>query len=331
MVHPKIYIERQGIVVVGRHLILETTKYVVDRSDHVRIQTDPIAAFCRYFRHKHINHWINEAPVDLNRFDTKDRLHFLVLFNALSFSYWGTPKWTVPYQGKKYDGAWGMFCALAKALHSGYPLLDPGYLATIPKKDFEQAMKANVQIPLVAQRWRHAREVGTVLTNDFQGDFHAVIQEAGKDAMRLLALLVKHFPSFEDSSIYKGQRVFFYKRAQLLISDVYQALHKEGVGNLKNIQGLTACADYKLPQVLRRYGILSYSPDLAYKIDAQIPLRKGSQEEVEIRANTIWAVELMKKALKKRLPGVDSIHVNDHLWLLSQQKGFYHLTRTTAY
>ena len=102
-------------------------------------------------------------------------------------------------------------------------------------------------------------------------------------------------------------------------------------GILSGLENLTACADYKLPQVLRRYGILSYSPDLAYKIDAQIPLRKGSQEEVEIRANTIWAVELMKKALKKRLPGVDSIHVNDHLWLLSQQKGFYHLTRTTAY
>ena len=57
---------------------------------------------------------------------------------------------------------------------------------------------------------------------------------------------------------------------------------------------------------------------------------KDSEEEVEIRANTIWANELIKKELKKKIPNINSIHVNDHLWLLGQCKP-YHLTRTTAY
>ena len=61
----------------------------------------------------------------------------------------------------------------------------------------------------------------------------------------------------------------------------------------------------------------------------QIP--KGHKHEVEIRANTIWAVEFIKEQLKK----YDSTHVNDHLWLLGQDKlpgdKPYHRTRTTSY
>jgi len=65
-------------------------------------------------------------------------------------------------------------------------------------------------------------------------------------------------------------------------------------------------------------------------------LAKGNlKEEIEIRASTIWANEFIKQRLKKRIPAVDSIHINDHLWLLSQARlpndKLYHLTRTTAY
>ena len=60
-----------------------------------------------------------------------------------------------------------------------------------------------------------------------------------------------------------------------------------------------------------------------------------TKEEVEIRANTIWANEFIKEELKKKIPNISSIHVNDHLWLLGQSKIIrskpYHLTRTTAY
>ena len=82
-------------------------------------------------------------------------------------------------------------------------------------------------------------------------------------------------------------------------------------------------------------GILKYNEALASKIDAQIEIPKHSIEENEIRANTIWAVELIKEKLKDKIPGIDSIHINDYLWVLSQYKkeqdSPYHLTRTTAY
>jgi len=59
---------------------------------------------------------------------------------------------------------------------------------------------------------------------------------------------------------------------------------------------VTAFADYKLPQVLQHVGILQYSPSLEHKVDNGIFLEAGSPEELEIRENTIWAVELIKRS-----------------------------------
>jgi len=98
---------------------------------------------------------------------------------------------------------------------------------------------------------------------------------------------------------------------------------------------LTACADYKLPQILRKLEILNYSRELAEKVDNKIELKKGCEEEIEIRASTIWTVKFIENELEKKIPKIDSLHVNDHLWLMSQNKSLgdkpYHRIRTTAY
>ena len=120
-----------------------------------------------------------------------------------------------------------------------------------------------------------------------------------------------------------------------MISDIYQLFNGKDYGNLKNLDKITACADYKLPMVLRKLGILEYSKELSEKVDKKIEIVKNSEEEVEIRANTIWAVEFIKQELKKKNSGINSIHINDHLWLLGQIKSPkdkpYHLTRTIFY
>ena len=80
---------------------------------------------------------------------------------------------------------------------------------------------------------------------------------------------------------------------------------------------------YKLPQILRKFGILSYNDHLAQKVDAKISLPYGSEEEVEIRANTIWTVKYI---------GNNPIIVNDYLWLTGRGRDTpYHRTRTTGY
>lgn len=315
--------------------IVESAQFIVENSQQVRINHKKVEKFCEYFNHQHIKHWMNESPFDMRKLDPRNRLHFLLVFNSMSFSYWGDPKWRVKYHDQEFDGSYGMIGALGKALEKNIPILDTKYLSDMKEPELSKILEGNVQIPLFKERLHILREVGTTLVQKFTGDFTNLVKKANGDSQKLLSLIVENFPSFEDSSTYRGKRVYFYKRAQLLVSDIHQAFEGKDFGDLKNINELTACADYKLPLVLRRLGILSYSDHLAGKIDNQIPIDKDSEEEVEIRANTIWAVELIKQKLKDKIPLINSIHVNDHLWLLGQQKikndKPYHLTRTTAY
>ncbi|MBI5398097.1 hypothetical protein HZB03_01415 [Candidatus Woesearchaeota archaeon] len=196
-------------------------------------------------------------------------------------------------------------------------------------------LRANVEIPLLDERLKVLNEVGSVLTRRYDADFGNFVECANGDALRLLNMIVTQFPSFNDVSMYIGKKVYFWKRAQLLVGDIFQAFDARGYGDLKNVGQLTTCADYKLPQVLRRLGILEYSKDLASRIDKKIAIPKDSEKEVEIRANTIWAVEFIKQKIQERIPDIDSLHVNDHLWLAGQVKSPndkpYHLTRTTFY
>jgi hypothetical protein len=262
-------------------------------------------------------------------------MNFLFVFNALSFSYWGTPKWTIDYQNQQFDGAWGMIVALKRALEEDRKILDVNYRAQISKTELSDILRGNTEIPLIDERFAIMIETSKALIEKNNGNFSDFVFEAKKDVNKLLDLIIQTFPSFRDVSIYKGREVFFYKRAQLLISDIYQLLKHEGRGEFLNAYQITACADYKLPQALRKFGVLVYTDSLAEKIDSKTPILHDSEEEVEIRANTIWAVELIKKEVQKRLPKITSMDINDHLWLYTQTKypddKPYHLTRTTAY
>ena len=56
-----------------------------------------------------------------------------------------------------------------------------------------------------------------------------------------------------------------------------------------------------MPVVLRELGVLHYAPTLAAAVDSCRQLAAGGQEEIEIRAATVEAVEQLKVALQARL------------------------------
>ena len=317
------------------NIVLESTKFVIDNSKYIKIDLNKIKEFCNDFGESHINHWINESPFDFNKLSEKERLHFLLVFNSISFSYWGQPKWEVEYKGEKFDGAFGMIASIGKAIENKKSILDSKYLKDISEKELEEILKGNIIIPLFESRLKILNEIGTILIKYFSGDFSKLIKKSDRDALKLLDLILKYFPSFNDFSSYKGKTIYFHKRAQLLISDIHQLFNGKNYGNLKNFDKITACADYKLPMVLRKLGVLKYSKELANKIDRKMEIIRNSEEEVEIRANTIWAVEFIKQELNKKYSKINSAHINDHLWLLGQVKSSkdkpYHLTKTIAY
>ncbi|MBN1263749.1 MAG: queuosine salvage family protein [Candidatus Pacebacteria bacterium] len=315
--------------------ILESIKPVVGQSKYVAINRKNLKKVCAEFKSNDSKSWLTESPFELSRLKDDQRLNFIFVFDSVNFCYWGQPKWTINYRGENYDGAWGMMGSIKKALDRGLPILKADYLSSLKKKDLALIWKGNIPIPLFFRRWAILRENGRILQKKYQGQFLEVIRKSNKDALSLLSLITADFPSFNDRATFKGKKVLFYKRAQLAVADIYRCFKGRGWGNLKNIGQLTAAADYKIPQVLRKLGILKYSPELAGKIDSQVQILPGSEEEIEIRANMIWAIEQIKEELKKKIPQVTSMEIDSYLWLLGQNKSPddkpYHLTRTIYY
>lgn len=315
--------------------VLETTKFGVEKSKYVKINRDKIAELAKSFQHGNTPHWLSASPLNFSHLSDDEKLNLLLVFNSMSFSYWGDPKWTVEYKGKKYDGSWGMIAAILRAMDNGKPILGAKYRVNISRQEYQEILAGNVKIPLFEERWNITKEIAFHLLEKHNGDFVQFVNKANGDAMKLLELVLQSFLSFDDTSIFYDKKIYFYKRAQLLVSDIYQLFGGEGYGNFANVDQLTACADYKLPQSLRTLGIISYTKSLAEKIDNKTPIIHGEQEEVEIRTNTIWAVEFIRQELEKIGKQVIPIGINDHLWLMGQDKSKhekpYHRTLTTAY
>ncbi len=260
---------------------------------------------------------------------------YFMLMNALNFCYWGTPKWTVEYQGKLLDGAWGMFAALKRALDEGIPIHDGAFLAGIGEGDLKHIFRGMGEIPLLSQRIAICREVGRVLTDNFQGSFLYLVKAAEGSAVNLVRLLVTRVPSFDDSAEWEGNRLLFFKRAQLAPAMLFERWQGTGSGAFNDIGELTVSADYKIPQVLRKRGILEYAPGLERFVDEKRRIPARSREELEIRTATILACEMIVEQIQPRYPGVTSQAVDRMLWYVGQKhtpdEKPYHLTLTTAY
>lgn len=312
--------------------IVESNKYVVTNSTLVSINYDVISDFSKSFNLNNSQHWLEKGPIDMSRYTDMEKLHFIFIFNVLSFSYWGDPKWSVKYNGEVYDGSWAMIACIARAFESGVSIFDMKYLSTISDLEFRKFLDGNIEIPLFEERLLIIREVATVLKDRYKSNLKCFFEENGVVAINLVDSLVKNFPSLVDTSIYKEETIYFQKRAQLLLSDIYEMFDREFI-NIENINELTACADYKLPQALRKFNIISYSNALAEMIDNKIELPQGSNEETEIRAATIIAIETIRDGLKNQ--NTTAMDINDYLWLLTQDGLFedkpYHRVRTTAY
>ena len=131
-----------------------------------------------------------------------------------------------------------------------------------------------------------------------------------------------------------GEEVYFFKRAILLVGDLIENVKsiKEKVKNDSNMLG---CADYKISQVLRHLGILEYNEELAQIVDSKQQLKHDSEMEIEVRANMLYALELIKNKLHQKGIEMNSTQIDNILWLLSKNKEFkakpYHLTRTIYY
>ncbi len=343
--------------------VLSSTRAVVELGELVWINRtsvnalqEQLLAFTKHARPPQVCEQDTVGPTWDTRyhfFDGTERtVNWLLLLDALNFCFWaenGQPRWSISYKGETLNGYWAEAAALTRAVEEGYALWDARYLSEISSADLAAIFRGapssgtgavnlaskTLEIPLFEQRLANTREVGSVLLERFDGQFTRVIEEAAGSAVRLALLLAEHFPSFRDIASFRGQEVRFFKRAQICVADLRGAFGGKQWGAFTDFDQLTIFADYKLPQLLRHFGVLEYHPTLAERIDKQELLEPGSEEEVQIRAATIWACEVLRQTINAAgYEPVTAADIDLQLWLLSQDTMNmrpYHRVRTLYY
>ncbi|XP_072947524.1 queuosine 5'-phosphate N-glycosylase/hydrolase [Epargyreus clarus] len=281
-------------------------EFIAQNAKYVKIHNDGIEKLCE----KLVSHitanglQIPETSADIIH-PSKDHpraADWVFVTDALNFCFWSTSKeeqWTVD----GHTGYYALEAALYRAIKKGQDITNPEYYSKITKEDLKTIMKGDTEaeIPLFDQRISVLHEVGTILIDKYNGTFETCLKEADKSAVKLLKIVVDNFPCFRDEALYRGRKVSLYKRAQILVADLWNFFGGTGWGEFYDVDRMTMFADYRVPQVLVYFGALSYTDFLMEKLRNDVLLESGSEEEVEIRGCSIHAVELLKKRIEERM------------------------------
>lgn len=281
-----------------------------------------------------------------------DFMKFILIANAINFCFtdpWTKLKFAVNYDGTLWRGSMAMAACLKRALDEGKPLFNADYLENLTAEEVKNIFRTNCRVgeypmPLFNERRLALVELGKNLKKDFGGSFSAIYEISGSRAFNagrgLVELLIKHFPSFNDVSVFKGRTIQFQKRAQLLAM-VYQGRAMTDLTRpfpiLKDADALGPIADYAVPAALEDMGILVYSQGLKRKIVEREIIPKNSREEIEIRAQAACAMLKLMNEINKIRPTVgrgtiNMIELDYMIWKIGRGvETPHHLTRTTAY
>jgi hypothetical protein len=158
------------------------------------------------------------------------------------------------------------------------------------------------------------------------GGFAPLVDAAGGSAVAL-ATRLGDWECFADTASYDELTLPFLKRAQIAAADLARA----GVLEAQDLDRLTMFADNLVPHVLRLDGILRFDRSLVARIDRGDLIEHGSQEEVEIRACAVHAVELIVAAR----PGASAAAIDQLPWNRGRDPRYKasprHRCRCTAY
>ncbi len=264
-------------------------------------------------------------------------VQLVFLEDVVNFCFWvekDKPPWHVEYLHRNFlTGGWfSLLSCFQRALANNIPILDANFLSSLTLTKVKEIFKgeSNIDIPLVEKRLENLKEAGQVLQSKYSGKFINALESTNYDALDLVKLVYDNFKSFQDKTILDGKEIYFLKRAQMFTQDLSYLTQNYKDKPIKNLQILTASADYKLPQMLRKYGAINYSEELSKQVDNYILIPAGSREEIEIRAVTIWCVELIRQKLEK----FTAAEIDNALWLISQDQTNvkpFHRTYTIFY
>ena len=298
--------------------VKESTYKIIHSMEHVKLSEDKIEKFVNDLLNNENGlkypKW-SESHFDSTSVPLETLLRYIFTIDTLNYCFW-------PNEGFEY---YSLAKNLYETLTKDKNFFEIDNLVNIkPEQLKENVFKG--EFNLIDERARMIKEVFIIIKNNYKGSCINFVKDCDRDATKLVKKIIDEFCCFRDQAIYKGEQIFFYKRAQILVSDLYLAYldikeakkdtsENEIINFTKEtISQLTMFADYRVPQILKAEGILIYDKHLSDLINNKKEIPHGSKEEVEIRAATIQAVEQIKNCLKLKGKDVMSIQIDVYLW-----------------
>lgn len=276
--------------------------------------------------------------LDVSREEIVD---FVLVAGSLNFAYTDfetRQRWDLVVGGRAYADADGLHVALHRALGEGIPVLDGSWLASVTSDDLRQLLRGGTgELQMLDERAEILRQVGETLIAKYDGRFSNVLASSSAavydEGRGFLEVLTRDFPRFDDVAEWQGQEVRFWKLAQLAVWFLEVTL-PGGLG-FRDLDRLTAFADYIVPAAMRAMGILRYSDELDRMIADGHQIEAGSSLEIELRAHTIYAASLLTDRVNELRPlelQVIVPQVDARFWVpFHKTHRPHHLTRTIYY
>ncbi len=293
---------------------IKTLEYVNKNSKYVSINAENIHVFLNSINSYEYHYWLSTVDLDLTE---EEIIIFAFVCESMNFCFWGNRDWTVTYKDKQYNGSEALFYTIIKIVEDDKNFLNLENLLKLKKSEFRRRLKANNKFPpLLSKRYKLLKKTAKVIKRK-KGKLFSELFSLKSDE-ELLNYIVNNFKHFNDKSQYKKNSIFFNKRAILLVNDLFNlsSIIKQNIGNIDSMSG---GADYAIPQILEEFGIFVYNDKLKKIIAASRNIRHNCHMEVEIRANTLYVLELMREILNSRGIKINSIELDNIIWKMRKQ------------
>jgi len=289
-------------------------KYINENSDYVSVDLNKIENFVQSISNWKYNYWMSDLKEYL---DEKKCIIFAFICESINFCFWGNEN-NNDNNYENYIGSEELFNNLKRNIKNDTSILELNRLMNITEDEFINIIGIEFKdSPLLQVRYKLLKDTISIIYNKNENFYKELFSL--KSDIELLNYITQNFWHFDDMSKYKNQIIRFNKRATLLVNDLYQ-LSDTIKNNIKSLDNLTGCADYAVPRLLCEYGILNYNEELSKIIFSNSLIEHNSDMEIEIRANTLYALELIKDTLKEKNIYLNSVEIDNIIWNMRTDK-----------
>lgn len=315
---------------------------LVDASRLVRTNMDRIALHAEWLAQETLE--FRPGAAEIVRSDSTPELEtdMSMVISLLNFAFTDfetSTKYTASYKGRDWSDSEGLMVAMHRALDEGIPVTSASYLQDVTLDQLKHIFRGNIEMPMLAERVEILNDASRVLMERYDGSWTNFLEDCGSllfnDGKGAIDRLVTEFPRFNDVVEYQGHHARIYKLAQLTFWGLHGQFAQDNRFQYEDIARVSAFADYIVPLALRVMGILEYAPELEAMVNRGVVLGRDSDEEIEIRAHSIYAVAMLTEEINRRRPADKQVimaRVDGRLWTAFHASFRpHHLTVTPMY